>query len=49
MIGLPAETVVWRACGATDMLARLQGHPAKQINELLPWNWKRPPQQKAAA
>jgi len=23
-----------------DILARLPGHPAKQIDELLPWNWK---------
>ena len=32
-----------------DMLTRLQDHPAKRIAELLPWNWKLPPQQKAAA
>jgi transposase len=24
----------------TDILARLPDHPAKRINELLPWNWK---------
>jgi transposase len=33
----------------TDVLARLQDHPAKRIDELLPSNWKRARQQKAAA
>jgi transposase len=32
-----------------DVLARLQDHPAKRIVDLLPWNWKRERQQKAAA
>ena len=32
-----------------DILARLQDHPAKRIDELLPWNWKRERLQKAAA
>jgi transposase len=31
----------------TDVLARLQDHPAKRIDEFLPWNWKR--EQRAAA
>ena len=33
----------------TDILARLPDHPAKQIAELLPWNWKLLALQKAAA
>jgi transposase len=33
----------------TDVLVRLQDHPAKRIGELLPWNWKRERAQKAAA
>ena len=32
----------------TDMLTRLQDHPARRIAELLPWNWKQPPQRAAA-
>jgi len=32
-----------------DILARLPDHPARRIDELLPWNWKRVRQQKAAA
>jgi transposase len=32
-----------------DALARLQDHPAKRIDELLPWSWQRERQQKAAA
>jgi hypothetical protein len=31
------------------VLARLQDHPAKRIDEFLPWNWNRDRQQKVAA
>jgi transposase len=32
-----------------DILARLPDHPVKWIDELLPWNWKRARDQRAAA
>ncbi len=36
------------ACLA-DVLARLQDHSAKRIDELMPWNWRRQQDQRAAA
>ncbi|HKH67323.1 MAG TPA: IS66 family transposase [Reyranella sp.] len=39
------DPLAWLA----DVLARLQDYPAKHIDELLPWNWRRPPDQRAAA
>jgi transposase len=39
------DPLAWLA----DMLARLQDHPAKRIDELLPWNWKMAQPHKAAA
>jgi transposase len=39
------DPLAWLA----HVLACLQDHPAKRIDELLPWNWKATAQQKAAA
>lgn len=39
------EPLAWLA----DLLARLQDHPAKRIDELMPWNWRQQQDQRAAA
>ena len=39
------DPLAWLA----DVLARLQDHPAKRLDELLPWNWRRPQEQRVAA
>jgi transposase len=39
------DPLAWLA----DVLARLQDHPAKRLDELLPWNWRTLPDQRAAA
>jgi transposase len=36
------STRAWLA----DVLARLPGHQARRPNELLPWNWKAPQNQR---
>ena len=32
-----------------DVLRRIAGHPASRLHELLPWNWRKPTQDTAAA
>lgn len=39
------DPLAWLA----DVLARIQDHPAKCIDQLFPWNWKTPQRQRAAA
>jgi len=39
------DPLAWLA----DVLARIQDHPAKRIDELFPWNWRPAQQQRAAA
>ena len=39
------DPLAWLA----DVLARLNDHPAKRIDELLPWNWQLQRQKRLAA
>ncbi len=32
-----------------DVLRRIAGHPASRLHKLLPWNWRQPAQDTAAA
>jgi hypothetical protein len=45
----PSSTTSIPRAWLTDVLARLQDHPARRLDELLPWNWKRARLQQAAA
>ena len=42
---LASGPLAWLA----DILARIQDHPAKRIDELLPWNWQQLTHQQRAA